>query len=70
MTVVYVVTEDAGYDVGMIICGVFSTREKADGWVGVKRDEYASKVMEGKATGWGAPVYDIEEYQVDPEVKS
>jgi len=63
----YVVTENAGYDVGMLIRGAFSTREKAEGWVETQRAEHASKVREGKAAGWGAPTYDIEEYQIDPE---
>lgn len=53
MSVVYVVTENAGYDVGLLIRGVFSTRQKADDWI---------------AAQCGAPAYDVEEYQLDPEV--
>lgn len=51
MSAVFVVTENAGYDVGMVICGVFSTRQKADDWIEAQ----------------GAPSYDVEEYQVHPE---
>jgi hypothetical protein len=69
MNAVYVVTENVGYDVGMTIRGVFSTRQKADGWVEIQRAEHAVKVREGTAVGWDAPTFDIEEYQIDPEVK-
>jgi hypothetical protein len=62
----YVVTENVGYDVGMTICGVFSSRQKAESWVEARRAAHASKVREGKAVGWGAPAYDVEEFQVDP----
>ncbi|MET7687986.1 hypothetical protein ABZT06_08395 [Streptomyces sp. NPDC005483] len=70
MSTVYVITENAGYDVGMVVCGVFSTRQKADDWIETQRAEHASEVEAGKAVGWGAPTYDVEEYQVDPEVTS
>jgi hypothetical protein len=65
---VHVVTKNAGYDVGTIIRGVFSTRQKAEGWIATQRAERASKVREGKAPDWGAPTYDIEEYPINPEV--
>jgi hypothetical protein len=65
---VHVVTENAGYDVGTVICGVFRTRQNAEGWVEAKRAEHASKIKEGRAPAWGAPAYDIEDHQLDPEV--
>lgn len=68
MSAVFVVTENAGYDVGMVIRGVFSARQKADDWVEAQRAEYAREVRKGRAAGWGVPTYDVEEYQVDPEV--
>jgi hypothetical protein len=64
---VFVVTEDAGYDVGLIIRGVFSTRQKADDWIETRRAEHASKVRKGQTAGWGAPICDVEEYQIDPD---
>jgi hypothetical protein len=67
MNAVYVVTENVGYDVGMVIHGVFSSRQKADDWVETQRAEHARKIREGKAAAWGAPAYDIEEHQIDPE---
>lgn len=66
MSVVHVVTEDAGYDVGLVVRGVFSTRQKADAWIEAKRAEYAREVREGNAIQWGAPAYNVEEFQVDP----
>jgi hypothetical protein len=69
LTAVYVVTEEAGYDVGLLVRGVFSTRQKADDWVGAKRAEYARRVREGNAVRWGAPAYDVEEYQLDPDTE-
>jgi hypothetical protein len=67
VSVVHVVTEDAGYDVGLIVHGVFSTRPKADDWVNAKRAEHDRKVRRGNAIRWGAPSYDVEEHQLDPE---
>lgn len=66
MSDVYVVTEDTGYDVGLVVRGVFSTRQKADAWIEARRAEHARRVREGNAIQWGAPAYDVEEYQVDP----
>lgn len=66
MNDVHVVTEDTGYDVGPVVRGVFSTRQKADAWIEARRAEHARSVHEGNATQWGAPAYDVEEYQVDP----
>lgn len=63
---VYVVTEDAGYDIGCMVRGVFSTRQKAEAWIEARRAEYASQVRDGKAAAWGGPTYDVEEYQLDP----
>lgn len=69
MSVVHVVTEDAGYDVGLVVRGVFSTRPKANEWITAKTAEHANKVREGKAAEWGAPSYDVEEYPLDPGVE-
>jgi hypothetical protein len=57
MSVVYIVTENAGYDVGTIVCGAFSTRSKAEDWVKAKCADQSS---------WNASAYDVEEYQLDP----
>lgn len=69
VSAVHVVTENVGYDVGTVIRGVFSTRQKADRWIETQRFKHAVKVREGRAAGWDAPSYDIEEYQIDPEAK-
>lgn len=69
MSDVYVVTEDTGYDVGLVVRGVFSTRQKAEAWIEAERAEYARRVREGNATQWGAPTYDVEEFQVDPDTE-
>lgn len=66
MSTVHVVTEGAGYDVGLVVRGVFSTRPKADDWITGQLAEYASKVRQGDAIKWGAPSYDVEEHQLDP----
>lgn len=67
MNVVYVVTENAGYDVGLIMHAAFSTRQKADDWIAAKRAEYADRA--GKdGVSWGGPRYDVEELQVDADV--
>lgn len=52
MSAVFVVTENAGYDVGLIVHAVFSTRQKADAWIEEQ----------------GAPSCNIEEYPLDREV--
>ena len=70
MSTVYVVTENAGYDVGLLVRGVFSTRQKADDWIAAERAEHDRQVDRGNGARWGAPAYDVEEYQLDPEVKS
>lgn len=62
---VYVVTENAGYDVGLLIRGVFSTRQKADDWIVAQRAENDREVGSGNGVRWGAPAYDVEEYQLD-----
>lgn len=69
MSTVYVVTENAGYDVGLLVRGVFSTRQKADDWVTAERAEHDRRVREGNAVRWGAPAYDVEEYQLDPDAE-
>lgn len=66
MRAVYVVTHDAGYEVGLIIDGAFSTRQKADEWITAKRAEYAREVRSGNAPSWGGPSYDVEELHLDP----
>ncbi|MFG3585109.1 hypothetical protein [Streptomyces sp. NPDC047990] len=68
MSTVHVVVEDAGYDVGRIVRGVFSTAQKADEWIAAKAAERADEVRKGNAARWGAPSYDIEEHQLDPAV--
>lgn len=65
MSVVYVVTENAGYDVGLIVHDAFSTRQKADDWIATKRAEYADRARKD-GSSWGGPRYDVEELQVDP----
>jgi hypothetical protein len=65
----HVVTEDTGYDVGPVVRGVFSTRQKADAWIEARRAEYARRVREGDAIQWGAPACDVEEYLVDPDTE-
>lgn len=69
MSDVYVVTEDTGYDVGLVVRGVFSTRQKADAWIEARRAEHARRVREGNATQWGAPACDVEEFRVDPDTE-
>ena len=51
MNTVFVVTENAGYDVGLLVHAAFSTRQKADDWIEAQ----------------GARGYDVEEYPLDPE---
>lgn len=67
MSAVYVVVEDAGYDVGRIVRSAFSTQQKADAWIAAKRAEHARQVHKGTAVQWGAPACDVEELQVDPD---
>lgn len=65
MSVVHVVTENAGYDVGLIVRGVFSTRAKAEDWMAAERAQHEQEVRDGKAAAWGRPSYDVEEYPID-----
>lgn len=67
MRSVHVVTEDVGYDTGMAIRGVFSTRGKADSWIAAARARHEQRVRDGKAAGFLRPTYDVEEYQIDEE---
>lgn len=66
VSVMHVVVEDAGYDVGRLVQGVFSTREKADEWIATKRAEYARRARRD-GSRWGGPSYDVEECPLDPE---
>lgn len=65
MSVVHVVTENAGYDVGLIVRGMFSTPAKAEGWMTAAHAQYEQRVRDGMAAAWGRPSYDVEEYQID-----
>ncbi|UQT54360.1 hypothetical protein M4V62_04255 [Streptomyces durmitorensis] len=66
MSVMHVVVEDAGYDVGRLVQGVFSTPEKADEWIATKRAEYTRRAQQGGISR-GGPSYDVEECPLDPD---